>query len=129
MAVSRKTVTSKTSKKSGKWWRKGNNNETIRPSWLLSKTRVEISVVDAPTYLDAYKRPAEECFSWYSAIAEYYRCRDAVCEKLKKIYSTRFESSVTSKVSANANIFNIYISRIDTYGPMLRFSIRCSISS
>ena len=29
--------------------------------------------------------------------------------------------AATSKVSANADVFNIYVSGIDTYGPVTRF--------
>ena len=110
---------------------KGNNNEANLTALLdnIKKTKgQEISVVDAPTYLDAYKSLQEgnaSAMVLNSTFEDTIAAEDAdYAKKLKKIYSykIRKEVAATSKVSANADVFNIYVSGIDTYGPVTSVS-------
>ena len=110
---------------------KGNNNEANLTVLLdnIKKTKgQEISVVDAPTYLDAYKSLQEgnaSAMVLNSTFEDTIAAEDAdYAKKLKKIYSykIRKEVAATSKVSANADVFNIYVSGIDTYGPVTSVS-------
>ena len=110
---------------------KGNNNEANLTALLdnIKKTKgQEISVVDAPTYLDAYKSLQEgnaTAMVLNSTFEDTIAAEDAdYAKKLKKIYSykIRKEVAATSKVSANADVFNIYVSGIDTYGPVTSVS-------
>ena len=75
----------------------------------IKKTKgQEISVVDAPTYLDAYKSLQEgnaSAMVLNSTFEDTIAAEDAdYAKKLKKIYSykIRKEVAATSKVSANA---------------------------
>ena len=110
---------------------KGNNNEANLTALLdnIKKTKgQEISVVDAPTYLDAYKSLQDgsaTAIVLNSTFEDTIATEDAdYTKKLKKIYSykIRKEVAATSKVSANADVFNIYVSGIDTYGPVTSVS-------
>ena len=110
---------------------KGNNNEANLTALLdnIKKTKgQEISVVDAQTYLDAYKSLQEgnaSAMVLNSTFEDTIAAEDAdYAKKLKKIYSykIRKEVAATSKVSANADVFNIYVSGIDTYGPVTSVS-------
>ena len=110
---------------------KGNNNEANLTALLdnIKKTKgQEISVVDAPTYLDAYKSLQEgnaSAMVLNSTFEDTIAAEDAdYAKKLKKIYSykIRKEVAATSKVSADADVFNIYVSGIDTYGPVTSVS-------
>ena len=110
---------------------KGNNNEANLTALLdnIKKTKgQEISVVDAPTYLDAYKSLQDgsaTAIVLNSTFEDTIATEDAdYAKKLKKIYSykIRKEVAATSKVSANADVFNIYVSGIDTYGPVTSVS-------
>ena len=84
--------------------------------------------MDAPTYLDAYKSLQEgnaSAMVLNSTFEDTIAAEDAdYAKKLKKIYSykIRKEVAATSKVSANADVFNIYVSGIDTYGPVTSVS-------
>ena len=110
---------------------KGNNNEANLTALLDNIKKIkgqEISVVDAPTYLDAYKSLQEgnaSAMVLNSTFEDTIAAEDAdYAKKLKKIYSykVRKEVAATSKVSANADVFNIYVSGIDTYGPVTSVS-------
>ncbi len=84
--------------------------------------------MDAPTYLDAYKSLQEgnaSAMVLNSTFEDTIAAEDAdYVKKLKKIYSykIRKEVAATSKVSADADVFNIYVSGIDTYGPVTSVS-------
>jgi len=91
---------------------KGNNNEANLTALLdnIKKTKgQEISVVDAPTYLDAYKSLQE---GNASAMVLNSTFEDTIAA----------EDADYAKVSANADVFNIYVSGIDTYGPVTSVS-------
>ena len=107
------------------------NNEANLTALLdnIKKTKgQDISVVDTPTYLDAYKSLQEgnaSAIVLNSTFEDTIAAEDAdYAKKLKKIYSykIRKEVAATSKVSANADVFNIYVSGIDTYGPVTSVS-------
>ncbi len=79
-----------------------------------------------PTYLDAYKRHTRgnaSAMVLNSTFGYYCHKKMDYIMKVEKIYSYKIErNGGDERVSANADVFNIYVSRIDTYGPVTSVS-------
>lgn len=89
---------------------------------IQQKQNHHITVEDVPSYLAGYRSLQAgkvQAIAVHSGFEDTIANEDAdYAEKMRKIYSytIRHEVTTTSTVSADTDVFNIYVSGIDTYG-------------
>ena len=109
----------------------GNNNadDLLALVEEVKKTRQhDLTIEDVESYVAAYQALQEDktqAIALNSTFEDTIASVDAdYAKKLKKIYSYKIRRQVETKAKADANAdtFNIYVSGIDTYGPVTSVS-------